>query len=382
MLESLFECVLDSIPRADQRRWAAYYVTGLAVVPGRKSIRRIAGEIDGDIAARSVTQCLQQFVNQSPWDWGPVRRDLVRAVSSTMTPRAWVLQDVEFVKDGASSVGVGNQYAPGLQRTVNCQLANLLWLAGDGGWVPADWRLGLPKCWDEDVERRTKAHLPESERHRPEWAQVLEIVDEMTGDWGVRPLPIVADRRHHQHQLEPLIAGLEQRGAQYLLRINDRAPVAVHGPTRRVISAGEVMRAARREPHGTSGRRHAAGTGTGGVSCPPVAHAVLPTATACRGAGGFRTRRLVAALPVLRSRPAGLWYTNLPVHTALGLLATLNVDRTAESELAALRVDSGLDHFEGRSFRGWHHHVTLASIAHARRVRVEMEQERHLHAVS
>jgi SRSO17 transposase len=98
---SFCDDVFASIPRADQRRWAEVYVRGLLRVPGRKSIRRICEHVLG----MPADQCLQQFLNQSPWSWEPVRRALAFRIAGTR-PKALVVEDAVFPKAGSSSVGV------------------------------------------------------------------------------------------------------------------------------------------------------------------------------------------------------------------------------------------------------------------------------------
>ena len=149
--------VLANIPRADQRRWGELYIRGLASLPGRKSVRQIAGLVDDD----GTEQALQQFVNQSPWNWRPVRRDLALYAESSLRPQAWVVTDFALPKNGNASVGVDRQYAHSLGRVINCQTGVSLFLTSEDAAVPIDWRLYLPPSWDADPERRERAHLPE-----------------------------------------------------------------------------------------------------------------------------------------------------------------------------------------------------------------------------
>ena len=95
-------------------------------VPGRKTIRRISA-LAGGVAA---DQSLQQFVNQSPWEWAPVRAELAHLVAGSAPVEAWIAAEVAFPKNGESSVGVGQQYVGPAARTLNCQLAVALSLAG------------------------------------------------------------------------------------------------------------------------------------------------------------------------------------------------------------------------------------------------------------
>ncbi len=106
-----------SLPRSDQRRWGETYLRGLMVDGHRKSIEPMAARLpDGD------EQCLQQFVNQSPWEWEPVRKRLALRMSAAIAPRALIVDDTGFPKAGRYSVGVARQYSGTLGKVGNCQI--------------------------------------------------------------------------------------------------------------------------------------------------------------------------------------------------------------------------------------------------------------------
>src|ERR1700676_3389217 len=108
------EEMLASLVRKDQRRWGEVYLRGLMLDGRRKSIEPMAARLaDGD------EQCLQQFVNQSPWDPVPVRRALARRMSRELSPEAWVIDDTGFPKFGKMSVGVARQYCGALGKVGN-----------------------------------------------------------------------------------------------------------------------------------------------------------------------------------------------------------------------------------------------------------------------
>src|SRR5882762_6976453 len=105
-LSEFCDRVFMSLIRSDQRRWGEVYVQGLVSVPGRKSIRRISEMVVG----YDADQSLQQFVNQSPWAWEPVRQALAEQMARMLRPQALVIQEVVFPKNGDSSVAVARQY--------------------------------------------------------------------------------------------------------------------------------------------------------------------------------------------------------------------------------------------------------------------------------
>src|SRR3954454_14984451 len=348
------ERALVSLPRSDQRRWGELYVRGLVTVPGRKSIRRIA-ELGGGSA---TDQSLQQFVNQSPWEWGPVRAELAHLVAGSSPVDAWIAAEVAFPKNGTSSVGVCTQYVGPAARTLNCQLAVALSFAGGAFCGPVNWRLMLPRSWDQDFRRRSRCHLPPQERHRPCWQHVLDVVDETVGDWGLPARPLLADRRHDR-AVDRLVQGLEQRGLRYLVRVGDDLPVAVDG---RPVRAAEAQRVPRPERLSL-----VAPAAVGGGRSVPSQYVAMPLAPAepRRPGRPHRGRWLVTRR--LGGRLTGLWLTNLGHDLAQVIKMVLLLERSRRHH-AAFERGSGLHHFEGRSFRGWHHHVTLASVAHAYRL--------------
>ena len=177
-LEEFAGEMFDSMRRKDQRRWGEVYLRGLMLDGKRKSIEPMAARLeDGD------EQCLQQFVNQSPWDWRPVRRALAQRVSAEIEPEAWIVDDTGFPKFGKMSVGVARQYSGALGKVGNCQLGVSINAASEQASCPLDWRLFIPEEWDEDSEsnhdRREKAKLPQDEHHVEKWRQALEMIDEL-----------------------------------------------------------------------------------------------------------------------------------------------------------------------------------------------------------
>lgn len=338
--------ILVSLARSDQRRWAEVYVRGLLTVAGRKSIRRISEHVVGG----GAEQGLQQFLNQSPWRAEPVRRRLADRLTAALRPTAWVVAETVFPKNGSSSVGVGRQYVPSAGRVMNAQVGLTVAVAGEGGAVPVDWRLLLPPEWDADASRRARAHLPPSVRHRGRWDHLGDMLDEMTGGWGLAPLPVVVDARH-EGVVEPLLQLLEQRGLRYVVQVT---PGVAVGAGR---NAGTLAAESVRQGGTTVNWR-----GGGG----PVCRYVLSTT----GAGRVTTarhrpvRHLLAEWRSGAQRPASLWLTNLGAPRVLELLGLSRVLPLVAEEVGALASDHGLVDFEGRSFRGWHHHVTLVSVAY------------------
>lgn len=346
-----------SMPRVDQRRWGEVYVRGLVEVPGRKSVRRISERLLG----RRADQSLQQFVNQSSWDWEPVRGRISQVASAALAPRAWVVEEAVLPKSGHSSVGVEQQFSQTLGRVLNCQLGLVVMAAGPAGTVPVNWPLMLPRSWDTDHERRTRSRVPAYERHCSRWRHLFDALDEMTVGWRAKPLPVVVDASRGPSAVA-LIRGLENRGLQYVVRVDRTTPLA-RPASGELVTVGELLARSggARGPaqHWRGGRgpgsRYSTVLMDNSVGAAVGRGAVLPN----------RTRKVVVGWGAEPDCVESVWVTNDQSARSSTVLELLALCSRARHDLQRLGELSGLRHFEGRSFRGWHHHVTLVSAAHA-----------------
>jgi SRSO17 transposase len=360
-LEGLSEFCRDmflNLSRSDQRRWGEIYVRGLISVPGRKSIRGMSHHVVGGPADQGI----QQFVNQSPWESEPVRRNLAELVNARLRPQAWVVDEVVLPKNGSSSVAVTRQYAPSAKRVMNCQLGLGLFMVGGGAAIPVDWRLLLPPEWDTDLTRRARAHVPDRERHRSRWKVLLEMVTEVGAGWQFDIPPIVLDARHDT-DIKPLLRDLEERGLSYVIRV---APGTI-------ITRGQSAPITASHFSATFGRAGGPGTsvnwrgdGAGQANRSRFVMQPLPQPASSEPAWWRnRPRYLLAEWLPRKQCPAGLWLTNMHSPHVPHIIGLAHSQRRTTAEVARLCHDFGLAHFEGRSFRGWHHHATLVSLAHA-----------------
>jgi SRSO17 transposase len=384
-LAAFAEDLFAPISRKDQRRWGQSYLRGLLLDGKRKSIQPMATRLakgDPQADAYVIEQALQQFVNQSPWDPMPVRRRLAQRMTTAIQPQAWVIDDTAFPKFGRCSVGVAPQYCGALGKVANCQVGVSVHAVTDQASCPLDWRLFLPESWDADAERRRKAHVPDRERHRPKWQLALELLDELAG-WDLVPPVILADAAYGE--VGEFRLGLEQRALAYAVQVPGTisaypaqvAPEAVpyagrgrpsapryRGPRsslrQLVLAAGEGAGTTVAWREGADGEQLASRF---------VALRVRPAGIKLRRAtrgGELPVRWLLAEWPQGEPEPVKYWLANLPETTPLERLVGLAKLRwRVEHDYRELKDALGLDHFEGRSFKGWHHHVTLVSVAHA-----------------
>jgi SRSO17 transposase len=368
--------VFEPLARADQRRWGECYLRGLMLDGKRKSIQPMAERLpDGN------EQALQQFVSQSPWDWRPVRQRLATQMTAAVDPDAWIVDDTGFPKFGTASVGVARQDSGTLGKVANCQVAVSIHAATDQASCPIDWRLFLPESWDNDAERRAAGHVPERARHRPKWQLGLDMVDEL-GGWGLAPPVVVADAGYGESG--ELRLGLEARGLAYVVQV--KASTSAYPETVSQQVAPYPGRGRRPRPRDRAKRSSlaeltmAAGPsaaktvawreGTRGkLRSRFVALRIRPAGAKLRRAvagGELPVRWLLAEWPSDQPEPVKYWLASLPDDTPLQELVRLAKLRwRIEHDDRELKDGLGLDHFEGRSFAGWHHHVTLVSAAHA-----------------
>jgi SRSO17 transposase len=379
--------IFEPIPRKDQRARGRAYLRGLLLDGKRKSIEPMAARLargDPVTDADALEQALQQFVNQSPWDPTPVRRRLAERMTAAIGPAAWVIDDTAFPKYGRHLVGVAPQYCGALGKVANCQVGVSVHAVTDAASCPLDWRLFLPPEWDLDAERRRKAHVPADQRHRPKWQLALDMLDELDG-WGLAPPVVLADAAYGE--VAQFRLGLEQRELAYVVQVpatssaylpdvapelvpytgRGRPPVARYRQPRSslrqlVLAAGERAVSTVAWRQGADGQQ---------LVSRFVALRVRPAGVrlrrAAHGRGGeLPVCWLLAEWPEQDPEPVKYWLASLPADIPLERLVHLAKLRwRVEHDYRELKDALGLDHFEGRSWPGWHHHVTLVSAAHA-----------------
>jgi SRSO17 transposase len=369
--------MLESMRRKDQRRWGEVYLRGLMLDGKRKSIEPMATRLaDGD------EQCLQQFVSQSPWDWRPVRRRLAVRMVGELAPVAWAIDDTGFPKFGRESVGVARQYCGALGKIGNCQVGVSVSAVCDEASCPIDWRLFIPQEWDQDSERRAKCRVPEQERHRPKWELAIEMLDELAG-WGLTPPVIVSDAGYGE--ITEFRQALAERGLSFVLQVKGATSVLGldaqpelrpwKGLGKQPVARYHQRRASLRELALAAGEKTLVEVSwregsRGELRSRFLALRVRPANVKLRRAAANAGRELpvnwmLVEWPAGAEEPVKYWLADLPDDTPLQHLVLLaKVRWRIEHDYRELKDALGLDHFEGRSYPGWHHHVTLVSVAH------------------
>ncbi|MFD7260079.1 IS701 family transposase [Streptomyces sp. NPDC059874] len=375
--------VFASLPRRDQRRWGGCYLRGLMLDGRRKSIQPMADRLpDGNM------QALQQFVNQSSWDWLPVRRRIAERLCEAVRPEVWVVDDVSFPKCGTSSVGVARQYCGALGKRANCQVAVSVHAATDIASCPLEWDLFLPEEWVGDHRRRQRAGVPDEVGHASKTFLALGLLDRLA-EQGLEVPVIVADAGYGRSVSFRL--ALEQRGWSNVMAVDPKevarpAAAEPHQPAYGGLGPPTLPRY--REPArpltafvttDTAFEEVVWRQGSKGVMTSRFAViGVRPSGKeACRTAqeqAGGRNRwdgvqplrTLLVEQPEDATEPTGYWMTDLPATTPVtDLVRWAKMRWRIEHDYRELKHGLGLDHFEGRTWRGWHHHVTLVTAAQA-----------------
>jgi SRSO17 transposase len=186
--------------RADQALRFRAYLRGLLEPGGRKNVESIAAAAASSMMVEAnLSQALQHFISQSPWD---ARRllDAVRRKSESHRREAeavWVIHDGAFAKKGVHSVGVHRQLDRASGRKVNCQVGVFVSQLGPAGWFPLAARLYLPGAWlKENVEHAEKT-IPEEDRQPRSKSEIaIALLDELRAA-GEAPRPVLAEAGYH-----------------------------------------------------------------------------------------------------------------------------------------------------------------------------------------
>ena len=387
-LDEFVADVFASLTRSGWQDRAGHYLRGLMLDGRRKSIQPMAARLAGP-----HEQALNHFVTNSPWDVTAVRRRLAVRMDQVIGPQAWAIDDTGWLKYGNASPCVARQYTGTAGKITNCQIGASLNLVTDTASCPVNWRLFVPASWDPHggapavAERRARAAIPADAVHREKWRLGMEMIDQTLG-WGLRPPLIVADAGYGD--AAEFRQGLEDRDLSYVVGVNcahtaftagtQRTAPPYKGAGRRppqiyrqpapslkahVLAAGRG--AARRVAWRPSSRRRAGRPRM--LSGRFVFLRLRPASLVHRRAANFGDlpiRWLIAEWPASEPEPTRYWLSNLPADTAYRRLVRLAKLRwRIEHDYREVKTGLGLDHYEGRTWQGWHHHTTLVSAAHA-----------------
>ncbi|MFC6094989.1 IS701 family transposase [Saccharothrix lopnurensis] len=393
VIEGFAAEVFGGFARRDQGGKGELYLRGLLLDGKRKSMQPMAERLGVD------HQQLQQFVTASTWDHVEVRRRLAVWAAGFVDPDALAVDDTGFPKDGISSPGVARMYCGALGKRANCQVGVSVHAVTDWTSAAVDWRLFLPESWDdhktdddqaasEIARKRARCAIPDDVQHREKWRLALDMIDELL-DWGMPRRPVVADSAYGDNTA--FRQCLTDRGLTYAVAVSastslhpatsvpvppvysgtGRPPVKPTYPDKPVTAKAlitEAGRSAGRFVVWRHGSRKTAGNPTATMRSRFLALRVRPANRNIprHPDGSLPECWLLAEWPTGEPEPTDYWLSTLPTGIRLrDMVKIAKIRWRIEHDYRELKDGLGLDHFEGRSWLGWHRHVTLASVAQA-----------------
>ena len=368
-LETYFDRIGAVLANKTRRASFATYAMGLLGDGERKSVEPIAARACADPAAvRPCQQRLGHFLNDAVWDDAAVRRTAARYAITAMTTQApittWIVDDTGFIKQGTHSVGVQRQYTGSAGKITNCQVGVSLSVATPHAHVPVDVALYLPASWCDDPARRHEARIPDTVAFQTKWQLAIGMLRQAVADDVPRGV-VLADADYGDRvEFRAAVRGL---GLDYA--------VAVRGPTR--VWSLDAAQRRRGAPVtvaalATSGtlrfRRMTWRAGTRRAMRSRFAFARVVSAydDATLDPAVREALWLVVEWPEGEATPTKFALATLPPTTTHRALVNVLKERyRTEQVYAELKGELGFDHFEGRRYPGWHHHVSVALSCYA-----------------
>jgi SRSO17 transposase len=381
-LAAYLEWLAQAAGHADRTEPLRNYCTGLLLDGERKSVEPMAARLAPD-HVQSMHESLHHFVAQSPWsDADMLRqvRDYVLPAMEKMGPvTAWIVDETSFVKKGTHSVGVARQYCGRLGKKENCQVAVSLSVATATGSLPIGWRLYLPEEWANDPMRRAEVDVPKQVQFQTKpqiaLAQIRQAVEDR-----VLPGVVLADEVYGSSR--EFRDGVAERKLDYSLAVRstttvwalERQPLPpnpwsgkgrrptrmrrdqTHPPISVEQLARELPEKAWREVAWREGSKETLHS----------RFAALRVRPASDRKGGLQPEQwLLIEWPAGAGEPSGYWLARLPVKLSLKRLVGISKHRwVIERDYEELKQELGLGHYEGRNWRGFHHHGVLCIAAY------------------
>lgn len=384
-LTSYLSLLCSSLGHVDRHEPCREYLRGLLMPGHRKSMEPMAARLSPRKTS-AMHQVLQHFVSDSTWKEQRLLDAAVDWALATLLSHggmsAWIVDDTGMAKQGQHSVGVAHQYCGNLGKQENCQVAVSVSVANAQMSFPVAWRLYLTEAWASDAARRKKVGVPADVVFQTKWSLALAELERMQKR-GIPQAPVLADAGYGT--ITAFRDGLTERGMQYILGTTGEVTVWPNGqqplPPKPWSGHGRKPTALRRDAD------HQPVTVSALAATLPAS--AWTTVTWREAADG---KPLTSRFAAVRVRPAHRdhqrseprpeeWLliewppgekaptkyalSNLPATTTLNDLVRLYKLRwRIEHDYLELKDQLGLDHFEGRSWRGFHHHGALCIAAY------------------
>ena len=372
--EARLETFLEDVGAllGDKRRKASFatYALGLLGEGERKSVEPIAARaVGGATDVEAAHQRLLHFLARSEWDDRAVRRFATRYALKFMTTEqpveACIIDDTGFLKQGSHSVGVQRQYTGSAGKIANCQVGVSLSLATRSDHLPIDFELYLPTSWTDDAARRREARIPDDVVFKTKPELALEMLTRAHQD-GLPLGVVLADAGYGSSSDFRL--GVHRLGLPYSVGVVSTSKVF---EVREVVNRGgqaiSLRKLATKLDAKGKFQRFTWRTGSSGELS---ARFAMRRVTPCAEQGHVLDERSTVWLLIEwrdgEADPANYYFSSLPEDTSLDSLVSITTQRwRTERAYQDLKGELGLDHYEGRRFPGWHHHISVVLCCYA-----------------
>jgi len=381
---SYVEGLAGVIGHADRSKPLGDYCQGLLLPGERKSVEPMAA-VTAPSRVAAQHQSLLHFVGEARWSdekvLAKVREQVLPAIERHGPIEAWIIDDTGYAKKGRHSVGVAHQYCGELGQAGNCQVAVTLSIANHHASLPVGYRLYLPKVWAEDRARRQKAGVPEEVEFQTKTAIALDLIQAAHAA-GIAPGILLMDGAYGCDT--ELRSGISALGMSYVVGIP--SPTSVWPPGREPLPPKPYVGHGRRP---TRLRRDDTNKPVSvrelALSLPKTAWRTIRWREGSNDWLGSRFARvrvrpahdddrrhtprphewLLIEWPKGEPEPTRYWLSNLPKNVTFNRLVDLAKLRwRIERDYQELKQEVGLGHYEGRGWRGFHHHATLCIAAY------------------
>lgn len=364
--DAYLDVLADAMHHTSRREPLHDYCIGLLLPGGRKSVEPIAARL-APAQTRTRHKQLLNFVSEGPWRDDAVlaamRAQVLPAIQALGPLRFWIVDETGMPKKGKHSVGVGRQYCGELGKVENCQVMVSLSVANDAACLPIAARLYLQQAWADDEDRRAKVGVPLDVAFQSKPAIALDQIRAAHAA-GIPPGVVLADEVYGS--TASFRQGVVALGLDYAVAIRSTTEVLPPRDRRRArlwTGQGEaqtVRALAARLPR-SAWRWISWREGSG----PELTGRFAMTRVRVGRDGAEGEQTLLVECPVGASNPAGYWLVTLPRRTALlDVVATAKGRWWVEQGYRDLKQEVGLGDYEGRGWRGFHHHVTLTFAAY------------------
>jgi len=367
---AFFDRVGAVLGNVKRRASFAIYAGGLLGEGERKSMEPIASRATGSPSeVDALHQRLGHFLTDAEWDDRAVRREGARYALEAMTEQspveAWILDDTGFLKQGNHSVGVQRQYTGSAGKVTNCQIGVSLTLATKTEQVPVDFELYLPESWANDPTRRLEGRIPVDVQFKTKPELALDMMRRAIAD-GMPQGVVLGDSAYGSSS--EFRCEIRRLGLDYSLGVNPLtnifeveevvnrggAAISLRELASKLDARGKFRRVTWRE-----GTRQA-------LSARFAVRRVFPCREQSRELNDQEVVWLIIEWRDGEKEPANYFFSSLPKGTRKKSLIRLTMQRwRTERVYEDLKGELGLDHFEGRRYRGWHHHVSVAICCYA-----------------